>query len=148
MSVEPHRVRISGPGSDVDAQSNRPLCRSRARHDRKPGGEHVLVSRGPASPAHQASTVLPPNPGPTPQVLRTDRIATEEYALQRALSLFDLRSVRGEFGFVRDPGPRDATLILRDLTIRLPLLQGKDRELANRVLTRPDDPSAEPGLAK
>jgi hypothetical protein len=70
--------------------------------------------------------------------LASGRLTGATYALERAHSLFQLRSVRREFGDVARPGPRDATLILRDLVVHKRELSGRDRQLADAILARPD----------
>lgn len=67
------------------------------------------------------------------------RLTEAQYALERARSLFRLGAVRREFGDVERPSGRDATLILRDLAIRLRDLSGADRREAERLLARPSD---------
>jgi hypothetical protein len=67
------------------------------------------------------------------------RLTEAQYALERARSLFRLGAVRREFGDVERPDSRDATLILRDLALRLRELFGADRREAERLLARPDD---------
>jgi hypothetical protein len=67
------------------------------------------------------------------------RLTEAQYALERARSLFRLGAVRREFGDVERPGARDATLILRDLALRLRELSGAERREAERLLARPDD---------
>ncbi|MGH2756122.1 MAG: MXAN_6640 family putative metalloprotease [Actinomycetota bacterium] len=71
--------------------------------------------------------------------LQDGDLSASEYALERARSLFRLRSVRGEFGAVARPDGRDATLILRDLAIRASSLDGAERAEAAAILARPDD---------
>jgi hypothetical protein len=65
-------------------------------------------------------------------------VSEAEYALQRARSLFQLAAVRARFGDVARAGPHDATLILRDLALRLNELSGRERSLARGLLARPD----------
>jgi hypothetical protein len=60
-----------------------------------------------------------------------------QYALERARSLFRLGAVRREFGQVAKPSPRNATPILRDLTVRLRFLRSADRARAAAILARP-----------
>jgi hypothetical protein len=67
-----------------------------------------------------------------------------QYALERARSLFQVGAVRREFGDVERPEGRDATLILRDLALRLPDLSGPERSEAERLLARPTDKKADP----
>jgi hypothetical protein len=71
--------------------------------------------------------------------LTSGRITDARYALERALSLFDLHAVRSRFGDVSAPRPADATMILRDLTLRVGDLSGADRRRAEALLARPTD---------
>src|SRR5687767_9381954 len=80
----------------------------------------LALSAGPASAA--------PKPLPKPvqvaedalaRALAAGRLSPASYTLERARSLFRLGAVRREFGDVARPEPHAATLILRDLTLRL-----------------------------
>jgi hypothetical protein len=73
------------------------------------------------------------------RALNQGRLTEAQYALERARSLFRLGAVRREFGDVERPGSRDATLILRDLALRLRELSGQERRKAERLLARPTD---------
>ena len=73
------------------------------------------------------------------RALTEGRLTEAQYALERARSLFRIGAVRREFGDVERPAGRDATLMLRDLAARLPLLSGQDRREAERLLARPTD---------
>ncbi len=68
---------------------------------------------------------------------RASEVSAASYALHRALSGFRLNQVRSEFGDVVKPGPRDLTLMLRDLAVREDQLDGAEAELAERMLSRP-----------
>lgn len=81
------------------------------------------------------------------RALERGAIDEATYALQRALSLFDLDAVRARYGAVARPSGRQATMILRDLVARLGGLGPKELQRARRVLARPDDPSPEPAGA-
>jgi hypothetical protein len=105
----------------------------------------LAVSAAPASPARK------PLPKPVPvandalaRALAAGRLSPAEYALERARSLFDLGAVRREFGDVARPDPHDATLVLRDLAIRLRELPAGERRLAERLLARPSDGPPDP----
>src|SRR5918999_5914430 len=74
------------------------------------------------------------------RALRRGRLSEAEYALQRALSLRSYGRVDARYGRVARPAGRDATMILRDLVVRLDDLSGADRALAERVLARPSSP--------
>jgi hypothetical protein len=100
----------------------------------------LLATAAPASAQEEER----PLPAPAPvaddaltDALETGELTEAEYALERALSLFQLRRVRREYGDVARPGPRDATLILRDLAARIGELEGGERTQAKRLLARP-----------
>jgi hypothetical protein len=105
----------------------------------------ALLSLGLASPATaQQEADQPPPPVPVADddltaALETGEVSEAEYALERARSIFQLARVRREFGDVERPGPRDATLILRDLALRTQELTGAERALAEAILARPTD---------
>jgi hypothetical protein len=117
----------------------------------------VLVVVGGLAQAGEDRAGLPParrekQPPPVAQVAKDDLLRTlqrgeitpAQYALQRATSLFRLKQVRARFGDVARPGPRDASVILRDLALRLADLSGTDRDRARRILARPTDGAADP----
>jgi hypothetical protein len=104
------------------------------------------VSAGPAWAAQK------PLPRPAPvaddalaRALAKGQITPAVYAFERARSLFRLGAVRREFGEVARPDPHAATLILRDLAMRLGDLPSAERAQAKRLLTRPSDGAADPG---
>lgn len=122
----------------------------------QPTGSAVRATLGLAAGLAAAALVLaasagaqpPPRalPGLAPaaadglsRALAAGRLSEAEYALERARSLFRLGRVRREFGDVERPGGRDATLILRDLAVRLDDLRGAERRLAEAILARPTD---------
>ena len=81
---------------------------------------------------------------PAPQdalsrALVTGTVDDAEYALERALTLFDRSPVAHRFGEVAAPAPRDATALLRDLALRIDQLAPDDRAVANALLARPTD---------
>jgi hypothetical protein len=78
--------------------------------------------------------------------LESGELTEAEYALERARSVFQLARVRREFGDVARPAARDATLILRDLAVRLRGLTGAERAAAGRILARPDDGDVPEGV--
>jgi hypothetical protein len=73
------------------------------------------------------------------RALDSGRLTAAQYALERARSLFQLGSVRAEFGDVARAEGRDATLVLRDLAVRLRFLSRAERADAAHILARPDD---------
>ena len=109
----------------------------------------LLATAGPAAAQEAEPTKLP-----APVVVADDdltaalesgELSDAEYALERARSIFRLARVRREYGDVERPAPHDATLILRDLAVRLHELTGTDRGAAKRILARPPQ-GASPGL--
>ncbi len=105
------------------------------------GGVGGRVSAPHASPRPRRSH------GPrTPSAARfrsggSRRRATRSNALR---SLFDLAGVRARFGEVTAPDPRSATMLLRDLSLRVGQLSGPARETAERLLARPTDGGPHP----
>ena len=104
----------------------------------------AVLSLGLAAPAvaqEEADQAPPPVPlaDDLTAALETGEITEAQYALERARSIFQLARVRREFGDVERPGPRDATLILRDLALRADELTGPERALAEAILARPTD---------
>jgi hypothetical protein len=73
------------------------------------------------------------------RALARGELTPAEYALERADSLFHPLRVAARYGPLSRPNPRDATLILRDLAIRMRYLSGFDRERALALLARPTD---------
>ncbi|MGH2738922.1 MAG: MXAN_6640 family putative metalloprotease [Actinomycetota bacterium] len=100
----------------------------------------ALVPPAPVGSETRGLPPLAPAPadGLTASLARRE-ISDAEYALARARSLFDLKGTRAKYGGVAAPDPRAATLILRDLKLRLGLLSGEDRQNGERVFQRPDD---------
>lgn len=99
------------------------------------------VSAGRALESSTAPKALPAPAGmPEDDLTRAfqaNELSSASYALNRALSAFRLNRVRSEFGDVARPGPRDVTLILRDLAVRRDQLVGEEARVAERILSRP-----------
>lgn len=95
-------------------------------------------------PAHAGAASLPTlTEAPADalsRALSTGRLTEARYALERALSLFDLGAVRERYGPVQRPDRHAATLLLRDLYVRLGELSSGERQLAERILSRPTTP--------
>jgi hypothetical protein len=92
-----------------------------------------------AAPAKPLPAVAPAaNDALTRAAARGD-LTQAQYSLQRARSLFDLRAVRARFGEVARPDPHAATMILRDLAVRLADLSPAERKQARGLLARPDE---------
>ena len=103
-----------------------------------------LLSISPASASAGADTkattpppLAPLQPDALSDALEAGALSRAEYALQRARSIFALGAVRDEFGAVKRADPLSATLLLRDLALRLPALEGEGRALAVDILERP-----------
>jgi hypothetical protein len=79
------------------------------------------------------------------RALQSGRIGEAQAALLRAQALFAPATVERRYGPVAAPGPRDATMILRDLALRLRHLPGRDRTRALALLARPTDSQAVAG---
>ena len=62
------------------------------------------------------------------------------YALERARSLFRPRTVDARYPGTEPPDPHAATVVLRDLYLRLDQLQGAERTAAEQLLARPNSP--------
>jgi hypothetical protein len=78
------------------------------------------------------------------RALERGRIDPATYALERARALFDLRAVRSRYGDVGRADPREATLILRDLVLRLDELSAPQLRQARAILARPTDGMGDP----
>jgi len=75
------------------------------------------------------------------RALARGELTQAQYALERAESLFHPVRVSARYGTVSRPNPHDATMILRDLAIRVRYLSGSDRARALGILARPTDPT-------
>lgn len=99
------------------------------------GDPSAVPAREKALPA----PVAPALPDALSRALTSGQISEGRYVLERAVSLFDPAQVRSRFGNVSRPDPRSATLVLRDLAIRLDQLSAGELEDARRILARPTD---------
>lgn len=104
----------------------------------------VTLLAGTAQAARQATALsYLPDDALTAAVL-DGRLDAAEAALERARSLTDREAVRERHGTISRPGPRDATLILRDLVARFRGLSPAGQAEASRILARPDDGRSDP----
>jgi hypothetical protein len=79
------------------------------------------------------------------EALAAGEIDAARYALERATALFHPVDVRARYGAdVARPGPRQATMVLRDLVGRLDELSPAERARAKRLLARPTEGAADP----
>ncbi|HVL64146.1 MAG TPA: hypothetical protein VM573_03135, partial [Actinomycetota bacterium] len=105
---------VSVPAAAAAAPSSRPSAAptGRVSLDRNPVTKPALL------PAAREDALS--------RALEAGQLSEAEYALERARSLFTPKDVRARFGDVARPDPRNATIVLRDLAIRLKDLQGAD----------------------
>jgi hypothetical protein len=96
----------------------------------------------PSRSGKRAPDVYRPSHDGLYRAFKSGKLSPARYALQRALSLYRFGRVDARYGRVARPRGRDATMILRDLVVRLDELSGADRELADRILARPGDARA------
>ena len=93
-----------------------------------------------------ASTAVPPLSLPTgsdglSRDLAAGQITPAQEALLRARALVHPGRVASRYGPVAPPAGRDATLILRDLAVRLDQLSPSERRSAHAILARPASPT-------
>src|SRR5919106_6387528 len=87
---------------------------------RRGSGEVPVDRVGDPAPAKRLPDLLDPqSPDALSRALAQGEISAGHYALERVRSLFDLAQIRARFGAVDRPDPRSATLLMRDLQIRL-----------------------------
>ena len=103
----------------------------------------VLTSQAYAT-SGRVPALTPAPPDGLTRALAAGELSEAQYALERARALFRPDGVRARYGSVRAAEPRDATLVLRDLVVRLQLLSPAERAAARRLLARPTD-SPDPG---
>ena len=97
----------------------------------------ATAKASPPSAKTEAPGMAPVRPDALTEALDQGRISPAEYALHRARSLVRLEAVRDEFGTVHRADAHSATLILRDLALRLGSLSGEAREVGAGLLQRP-----------
>ena len=98
----------------------------------------TIPTAGASSRAHMAPALtLPTHPDGLSRALAAGRISPAREALLRAQALFSPAEVAAVYGPVAPPAGRDATMILRDLALRLDSLSPADRKVAHGILARP-----------
>ena len=107
----------------------------------------ALSSAGPAGGVAdtRAPALAPAAPDGLTRALAAGAISDSEYALARATALFSSGPVAARYGSLAVSEPRAATLVLRDLAVRLDELPPGDRSEAEALLARPDAGAAGPG---
>ena len=99
----------------------------------------AIPTAGAAPRVHAASALtLPAHPDGLSRALAAGRISPAKEALLRAQALFHPARVAAVYGPVAHSGG-DATIILRDLALRLDGLTATERGTADAILARPTD---------
>jgi hypothetical protein len=99
----------------------------------------AIPTAGASSRVHTAPALaLPAHPDGLSRALASGRISPAKEALLRAQALFRPARVAAVYGPVAHSGG-DATMILRDLAVRLDGLSPGDRRAAHAILARPSD---------
>ena len=112
----------------------------------------TIPTAGASSRVHTAPALtLPAHADGLSRALASGRISPAKEALLRAQALFHPAAVAAVYGPIARTGG-DATMILRDLAVRLDGLAPSDRKTAHAILARPTDSidrvSATPGLSR
>lgn len=98
----------------------------------------TIPTAGAAPRLHTAPTLtLPAHADGLSRALASGRISPAKEALLRAQALFHPASVAAVYGPIAPPADRDATMILRDLAVRIDGLSPADRKIAHGILARP-----------
>lgn len=99
----------------------------------------TIPTAGASSRVHTVPALtLPTHPDGLSRALASGRISPAKEALLRAQALFHPATVAAAYGPVA-PSGGDATMILRDLAVRLDGLAPSDRKTAHAILARPSD---------
>ncbi len=69
--------------------------------------------------------------------LAQGNLSEAEYALERALAVYQPERAQRLYGEVARPDPREGTVIFRDLAARVPELSPRQRSTAEQILARP-----------
>lgn len=105
----------------------------------------VVTGTAPANATQQLPALAPAASDSLSRALARGTISEAVYSLERARALFAPRAVARRFGGLVRTDPRGATLVLRDLALRLGELDPAQRAAAEALLARPDDGAADPG---
>jgi hypothetical protein len=100
---------------------------------------------GSASARHRLPDLVPTPRDAIRRAFEDGTLTEAEYALARARSLLHPRAAAARYGDVVVPARLDATLVLRDLAVRLASLHGEQLARARALLARPTDGPADPG---
>jgi hypothetical protein len=111
-----------------------------------PDGRAPVTVRGPreARTGRPVPALVPIRTDALTRALERGAIDEATYALERARSVFDLAGTRDRYGSVHRVDPRGATMVLRDLAIRLRDLSPAQLREARAILARPTDGALDP----
>jgi hypothetical protein len=103
----------------------------------------MLAFAGSAAASERSLATGAPN-DTLSRALATGQITGAQYALQRALWILAPRLANSRYASrTANADPRETTMVLRDLAVRVGSLSSSDRRLAMRLLARPTDGRSE-----
>jgi hypothetical protein len=97
-----------------------------------------------AAAARRVADAVSPGRDAIDRAVAEGRLSAAGASLERAVALFHLDQVRARLGHVDAPGPRDATLVLRDLALAIPDLSPAEARVAHALLARPTEGGGDP----
>jgi hypothetical protein len=104
----------------------------------------VLAFAGSAAAANERSLAAAAPNDALSRALASGQITGAQYSLQRALAILAPRLADARYASAAvHADPRDATMALRDLAVRVGALSSADRRLAEMLLARPTDGASE-----
>ena len=103
----------------------------------------IAVASPRVPPRHHLPAPTATAPDGLTRALANGSVTEARYALERAIALFHLKAVAERYGPIL-PDPRSATMILRDLALRLDQLPPEQRRQGEALLARPTDGVADP----
>lgn len=126
-------------GGTTGVRAERPSVRDQLRARGGPSGSDAFSNTS-SSPSRGLPAMAPAKSDSLSRAHSAGRISGAQYALERARSLFRPGYVRARYGAdIERPDPHAASIIMRDLALRLRHLQGEDRRDAEDILGRPTD---------
>jgi hypothetical protein len=102
-----------------------------------------LALAGVAAASGQAPALTPAPDDALTRALASGGLTEAEYALERAVTVFDQPAATQPHSAIAAIDPRGATLVLRDLVARLGQLDAASRRRAESLLARPTDGAAD-----
>ncbi len=103
----------------------------------------AIVATSSAAAATKLTPLTPVPADGLSRALAVGELSEAEYALERAKALFRPEAATRRYGSVAPVRPQAATLVLRDLALRLDELSPEDRAAAEALLARPSDGTAD-----